>query len=310
MQFRRVRRDDGFVYEVREWDCWVAREGWEPFGPSPYSVDYQVARDDEHRRHTDCALPLQPLSFRDFMLFEQHNVDAARGLLRRFHPRISRVASAYEKTTRRVFPMLRPHRLFYRQPMYYMSNHVTFLPSGAPVAFPNYSSALDWELELGFALSRPLRDATSEEALAAIGGFMVLNDFSARDVQREEMSSGFGPQKAKHFANSLSETIVTPEEVVPRIDEITGSVSVNGSLVSEVSAAGMQWSIGEMLAHASRSETLLPGEVFATGTLPGGSGMEVGRWLEPGDQLTLVLDGIGRIEHTVVAAPVIEAVPS
>lgn len=113
------------------------------------------------------------------------------------------------------------------------------------------------------------------------------------------MASGFGPQKSKHFASSMSATAVTADEILPRIDNLTGSVRINGDTVETVSSAGMRWSLGEVLAHASRSEHLYPGELFGTGTLPGGSGMETGHWLEPGDVLTLTLDDIGEVEHLI-----------
>jgi 2-keto-4-pentenoate hydratase/2-oxohepta-3-ene-1,7-dioic acid hydratase in catechol pathway len=83
---------------------------------------------------------------------------------------------------------------------------------------------------------------------------------------------------------------------------LRGTVSINGSTVSTVSSAGMQHDLGEVLAHASRSEHLRPGELFGTGTLPGGSGMETGHWLHPGDTIELSIDGIGRIEHTIIGS--------
>ncbi|MGQ9348328.1 fumarylacetoacetate hydrolase family protein [Mycolicibacterium gilvum] len=169
-----------------------------------------------------------------------------------------------------------------------------------PVAFPSYTEALDYELELGFVLRAPLRNATPREVLDAIGAFVVVNDFSARDVQRAEMVTGLGPQKAKHFCSSMSEVAVTAGEVLPVAERLTGSVSINGTTVSMVSSAGPQWSIGDMLAHASRDETLYAGELFAAGTLPGGSGMETGHWLRPGDHLVLTIDGIGEVSHQIV----------
>lgn len=126
-----------------------------------------------------------------------------------------------------------------------------------------------------------------------------MNDFSARDVQRAEMATGLGPQKSKHFASSMSVLAVTADEILPCIDDLSGSVSINGTTVSTVFSRGMQWSIGDMLAHASRSERLFPGELFATGTLPGGSGMETGHWLRPGDRLSLAIDQIGVISHSI-----------
>ena len=98
----------------------------------------------------------------------------------------------------------------------------------------------------------------------------------------------------------MSATAVTAEEVLPRIEELSGSVIINDRRVSTVNTRGLQWGLGEMLAHASRDEQLLPGEVIATGTLTGGSGMETDEWLRRGDTLKLVLDGIGDVEHRIL----------
>lgn len=107
--------------------------------------------------------------------------------------------------------------------MYCMGNHLAFVPSGAPIGAPTYSSALDYELELGFVLAEPLLDATPEDALAAVGAFALVNDFSPRDVRKEEMDSGFGLQKAKHFASSMSSTAVTADAILPLLDRLTGT---------------------------------------------------------------------------------------
>ncbi|MGE0215575.1 fumarylacetoacetate hydrolase family protein [Mycolicibacterium sp.] len=304
MLLRRVLTDDAIVLQACDDDgAWVAApERAAALGGPVFDRGWELALAQRHQREAGQLLPFQPVSFRDFMLYERHAVDAARGLVRRFHPRQARVAGAIEALTRRPFPLFKPKPLFYRQPIYYMSNHLSFVPSGAPVAVPSYSSALDFELELGFVLSAPLYDATPEQALAAIGAFVVVNDFSARDVQRAEMVSGLGPQKSKHFASSMSVLAVTAEEILPQIERLYGSVAINGATVATVSSAGMQWSLGEVLAHASRSERLYPGELFATGTLPGGSGMETGRWLRPGDQLSLTIDQIGEISHRITSA--------
>ncbi|MEW5965339.1 MAG: fumarylacetoacetate hydrolase family protein [Pseudomonadota bacterium] len=245
-------------------------------------------------------LPFAPRSFRDFMLYERHAVDAARGFARRFLPRIAPVARAYEAVTGRDFPAFRPRPLWYRQPIYYMGNHLAFVGDGAPIALPRYTRALDYELELGFVLARPLLDATPAVAEAAIGGFLVVNDFSARDVQLAEMRSGFGPQKAKHFVNAMSALVVSADEVLPRWRELRGWVRINNTLVAEPATAGPHWTLGEALAHVSRGERLHPGELFATGTLPGGSGIERGRLLEPGDTIEIGIHGIGSITNRIV----------
>jgi 2-keto-4-pentenoate hydratase/2-oxohepta-3-ene-1,7-dioic acid hydratase in catechol pathway len=182
-----------------------------------------------------------------------------------------------------------------------MSNALTFVGSGTPVSAPSYSDALDYELELGAVLAKPLLNATPEQALDAIGGFVVLNDFSARDVQREEMTSGFGPQKAKHFRSSMSEVLVTADELLADVNRLAARVLINERPVVETSTEGMQYGLAEVIARVSRDEPLFPGELFGSGTLPGGSGMENGHWLKPGDRLRMEIDRVGVIEHEVVA---------
>jgi 2-keto-4-pentenoate hydratase/2-oxohepta-3-ene-1,7-dioic acid hydratase in catechol pathway len=246
------------------------------------------------------TLPFAPQSFRDFMLYETHAIDAARGLVQRFMPTAARVARAYETVTGTTFPPFRPAKLWYRQPIYYFGNHLTFAADGDEVTCPDYTRALDYELELGFVLAHPLRDATPEEAERAIGGFVVLNDLSARDVQLSEMRSGFGPQKAKHFASAMSAVVISADEILPRWRDLKGSVRLNGRDIAACATAGAQFSLGEALAHASRDEQLFPGELFGTGTLPGGSGIESGRLLSRGDTIGLSIDGIGSVTNRIV----------
>lgn len=299
MKFRRIRTANALETQQLINGHWQSLTGPAPLGPSPFSPEWDITTADRHLQRSDALLPFSPLSFRDFLLSEQHNVAAARGMLRRFYPASSRITSAFETVTRRTFPAFQPKKLFYQQPIYYMSNAMTIVPTRTPVAFPSYSKGLDFELEIGFVLDKPLLNADAGEATAAIGAFVLLNDFSARDIQRNEMSSGLGPQKSKHFVSSMSETAVTADEVLPRLERLTGSVLINGRTVSTVNGSGLHWSVGDVLAHASRDEQLLPGEVFGLGTLAGGSGMETGNWLRPGDTLRLVLDDIGEVEHTI-----------
>lgn len=245
------------------------------------------------------SLPFAPRSFRDCMLFEQHWVQSSRGYARRFMPMAYRAARLVEMISRRPFPAFRPHALAHRQPIYYFGNHLTFVPSGTPISAPPYARVLDYELELGLVLSRPLFNATPVEALGAIGGFVVVNDWTARDVQRPEMQSGMGPQKSKHFTSSMSATLVTADEVLPRIDALTAWVELNGQIVSRTSTQGMLFGLGDVLAHLSRGEQLHAGELIATGTLPHGCGMETGHWVKPGDVLRIGIDGVGEIEHRI-----------
>ena len=245
------------------------------------------------------ALPLSPLSFRDCMLYERHWVQSSRGYAKRFMPAAYRLARSYQFVSRRTFPAFRPNALWERQPIYYFGNHMTIVPSGTVVTTPSYTRALDYELELGWVLSKPLFNATPEEALQAIGGFVVINDFSARDVQRAEMQSGLGPQKSKHFLSSMSQTMVTANEILPCINELAAYVEIKGRIVTRTSTQGMRYGVGEVLAHLSLSEHLYPGELIASGTLPSGSGMETDHWLQPGDVLRLVIEPIGETFHEI-----------
>ena len=249
---------------------------------------------------SDVVIPFEPRSFRDFMLYEAHAIAAARGFVRRFMPGAARLVGAYETLTRRTFPKLRPHALWYRQPIYYMGNHLNVATDGDDIAVPSYTHALDYELELGFVLARPLRDARPDAAEAAIGGFIVLNDFSARDVQAAEMASGFGPQKAKHFASAISKVVVTADAILPRWRALSCSVRLNGKLIAETSTAGAKWSLGEVVAHAARGEQLHAGELFGSGTLPGGSGIETGHLVTRGDLIEIAIEGIGSLANRIV----------
>jgi 2-keto-4-pentenoate hydratase/2-oxohepta-3-ene-1,7-dioic acid hydratase in catechol pathway len=234
------------------------------------------------------------------MLYESHAIAAARGFVRTQMPAAFRIVRAYEALTGRTFPRLKPHALWHRQPIYYIGNHLTFGTDGEPVAMPSYARTLDYELELGFVLAQPLRDASPETAEAAIAGFVVLNDFSARDVQLAEMASGFGPQKSKHFRSAMSNIVVTADEILARWRALKGSVRLNGELICEPLTVGARWSLGEVLAHASRSEQLYPGELFGSGTLPGGSGIETRHELKRGDVIEIGIEGIGTLSNPIV----------
>ncbi len=247
----------------------------------------------------EALLPFRPASLRDFMLSETHAVEAARGYLRRFKPGLLKVVNGYEKVTGRTFPALKPKPIWYRQPIYYLTNHLNVVTDGATIDWPDYTDALDYELELAFVITKPLLNATRDEAEAAIGGFLILNDFSARDVQLDEMKSGFGPQKCKHFVNALSSSVATADDILPRIDNVKGEVRINGEGIVESRNSDLQHGVADILAHVSRAERLHPREVFGLGTMPGGCAMENGRWLAPGDEIELAIEGIGTLANRV-----------
>ncbi|MDF1677271.1 MAG: fumarylacetoacetate hydrolase family protein [Legionellaceae bacterium] len=246
------------------------------------------------------VLPFEPLSFRDFMLFEQHFIDASRGFVKRFLPKKYKTVVLYERIMKKTFPKFKPPAIWYEKPLYYFGNHLNFITSGELIQRPAYTHALDYELELGAILAKPLVNATPDEATNAIGGYVVLNDLSARDVQFPEMKSGFGPQKSKHFQNAMSPIVVTADEINDVLNQLTGSVKLDKSAHIQCSTANMQYSMGEAIAYASEAEPLYPGELFGSGTLPGGCGMENDCWLQTGSVLTLAIDKVGRLTNKVV----------
>lgn len=246
------------------------------------------------------ALPFEPRSFRDFMLFESHAIDAARGFVRRYMPKAYPFVVFYEKVFRKPFPRLKPHRLWYERPVYYVGNHLSFYTEGDTIPWPSYTKTLDYELELGILITKPLYNASPAEARQAIGGMVVLNDFSARDIQMAEMASGFGPVKTKNFATSVSWTVVTPDEV-PDIGNLKARVYINDRLVGQGHTMGMQFSAEEAIAFASLEERLYPGELIGLGTVPGCCGMENGQFLSPGDRIRLEIEGVGTLTNIIKA---------
>lgn len=245
------------------------------------------------------VLPFRPRSIRAFMLWEQHVIQSSRMLVRRFFPApVAGVVGGYERLTGQTFPKLKPNARFREAPTFYVANHTSVLADGQPMWWPSHTSALDFELELACVLARPLVDATPEEALDAVGGWFILNDWSARDVQADDARRNiFGPViKAKTFANSIGCDVLTAD-ALPDWTTATGRVRVNGELWCEGRTAGPQHGLGEMLAYASRGERLDVGDVISTGTMPGGCGLEIDRWIQLGDEVQLEIDGIGTLTN-------------
>lgn len=247
-------------------------------------------------------LPLQPRSLRAFSVYEQHQVQSARGLARRYLPKVAKVADRFESMTGRTFPKYRPVEMFHRHPLFYMGNPLNMLPDGATIPWPSYCFDLDFEIEVAAIICRDVEpDTPAAEAAGAIGGFVLMNDVSARDTQWDEYRNGiFGPViKAKTFANQLATEVVTADEAWPLIDRLEGEVKVNGEIWSRPGTAGATWTYGDMVAYGASGERVHSGELFSAGTLPNGSGLELDRWLQPGDELELGLDLLGKLAGTV-----------
>jgi 2-keto-4-pentenoate hydratase/2-oxohepta-3-ene-1,7-dioic acid hydratase in catechol pathway len=247
------------------------------------------------------VLPFRPRSIRAFMLWESHVIASSRMLVKRFFPAPAwRAMSTFERVTGKPFPKLKPNARFRDAPTFYVANHTSTLADGQAMWWPSHTRYLDFELELACVLAKPLADATPEEALDAVGGWFVLNDWSARDVQADDARRNiFGPViKAKTFANSIGSDVITAD-ALPDWTAATGRVRVDGELWCEGATADPQHTLGAMLAYASAGERLDAGDVISTGTMPGCCGLEQDRWIRPGQTVELEIDGIGTLTNRV-----------
>jgi len=229
-------------------------------------------------------------------------IGAAKGMVHRFGSAPLRaLAKTYETVTRGVLPAMRPRRNYYRFPQYYMGNHRSLIAHGEEVPWPSYSEVLDFELELGVVISKQVRDCTPQEGLAAIGGFCVVNDWTARDAQWDDIRHGTfgGVVKAKTFASAMSPVIVTADEILPRFTQLSGRARVNGAVWCEGTTAAPAHGLGAAVAYAAMGETLYPGDLLSTGTLPGCSGLELCRFPRAGDEVQLEIDGIGLLANRI-----------
>ncbi len=225
------------------------------------------------RHHAEYALAdvdfrapvLHPPSVRDFYAFEQHvkSARASRGL--------------------EVPPE------WYEIPVFYFSNPAAIYGPGDEIPAPAETHELDYELEVAAIIG----------ADGQIGGFTVMNDWSARDLQREEMKVGLGPSKGKDFATSLGPIVVTPDE----FDGSSGVMTarVNGEERSRGELGDMHHSWAAIVAHAARDTRLNPGDVLGSGTVGSGCILEHGdgRWLQRGDVVELEVEGIGILRNVV-----------
>ena len=226
---------------------------------------------------------LQPPTVRDFIVYEEH---------------------ASSQGTRQ------PHEVWYRMPVFYFSNPLCIYGPHDTVPYPSTSTQFDYEMEIGAAIGRAGSDIAPADALSHIAGFCIFNDWSARDVQFDEMAFGLGPAKGKDTATTLGPWLVTTDEMATYIRNgrltVKCQVTVNGEpwlIDGDAAAAYYTW--GEIIQRASKDSRIAPGDVIGSGTVGGGSvreairkGYEPARWLEPGDRVELEVEGIGILANT------------
>lgn len=237
-----------------------------------------------------------PPSIRDFLAFEEHLRNA----------RLSRGQEVEDE--------------WYNQPVFYFSNPVAVKGSGEPVPVPPGCARFDYELEIAAVIGREGSDLQPEEADEYIAGYAILCDWSARDLQAREMKVGLGPAKGKDSSTSLGPWLVTSDELSDvrsgRSYSLAMRAEVNGVEYSSGNLDSIHWSFGEMVAFASQGTKVVPGDVIGSGTvgrgcileLSGLFGSERYPWLRAGDEVTLEVERLGRLDHKIVegSAPVWE----
>lgn len=241
----------------------------------------------------------RPSSVRDTMSFERHILGATRrgalGPLGRLDERLERRVGARRSLAGRL------NKTFYERPTYYKSNPRSVVGHDANVRMPAYTERFDYELEWGIFIGTTGTDISESSARDHIAGYVVFDDFSARDIQMAEMRGRLGPAKGKDFdtGNAIGPWLVTRDEL-PDPYGLTMTARVNGAEWSRGSTGEMHWSFEEIIAYISRSETLYPGDFIGSGTVGGGCGLELGAFLKRGDVVELEVEGIGLLRNRVV----------
>ena len=229
---------------------------------------------------------LRPPSLRDFYAFEGH------------------VRTMWERRGGEV------PETWYRLPIFYFSNVSEIRGPDDPIWCPAASQELDYELEVAALIDTPALDLPPDRAEEAVGGYTIFNDWSARDLQREETVVRLGPAKGKDFASSFGPWLVTPDELTDARRgtgyDLAMTATVNGTETSRGVWSDAQFSFGDMIARASADARLRPGDLIGSGTVGTGCLLEVrdatlGRYLEPGDEVVLTVDRLGSLRNPIVA---------
>jgi len=217
----------------------------------------------------------KPSSMRDFYAFEQH------------------VKKGFEKRGEPMPPE------WYEMPVYYKGAHWSIIGPDDDVHWPSFTEKFDYELELAIVIGKQGKNIPERDARSYIAGFTIMNDFSARDMQRKEMKVRLGPAKGKDFATAIGPILVTPDEIGDPYN-LNMTARINGEVWSKGNSGSITHSFEKMIAFASMDETLYPGDLIGSGTVGTGCGLELDRWVKPGDVIELEIEKIGILRNKVV----------
>jgi 2-keto-4-pentenoate hydratase/2-oxohepta-3-ene-1,7-dioic acid hydratase in catechol pathway len=253
-----------------------------------FTPDAKVAA--MHRRGVDRLVVSQPRTVRDFSAFEEHCRTGLRAL----------GVDLSDK--------------WFEIPVFYFGNANSVIGADDPVVPPGNTEKLDYELEVGLIVGEGGIDLDPATAADRIAGLCIFNDWSARDLQNEEMALvPIGPAKGKDFANGLGPYLVTLDELADRTKDgaydLAMTASVNGKAYTKGNLADIYWSLGQLVAYASRGARLYPGDVIGTGTCGTGCILELSLvhgsqaypWLKEGDEVVLEVERLGAMHSRIKA---------
>lgn len=278
---------------------------WEDMYPIAQTVNRTLIEDTKRYQ----SIPMEdveilapvphPTSCRDAYAFRQH------------------VASARRNRRVEMIPE------FDQFPVFYFTNHNSITGPGEIVCMPDHFNKLDFELEAAIVICKPGKNIKASEADEYIGGYMIMNDMSARGLQMDEMKLNLGPAKGKDFATAIGPMLVTPDELeefkIPAKENHTGNAYnlsmkcwVNGVQVSEGNLGDMDWTFAEIIERCSYGVQLYPGDIIGSGTVGTGCFLELNgtgklnnpdykeQWLQEGDEVEMEIETFGKLKNTVV----------
>jgi len=239
----------------------------------------------------------EPRQMRDGMSFPLHIRQSPRGQLKL---KARAEGDKAELARLEAEPLPELPEIYRKQPIYYITNRFSVKGTNTTVKWPRYSKVMDYELEFGIITKGKGANISAAKAHDHIFGYTIFNDFSARDAQRVEMEGRLGPAKGKSFdgGNVLGPWIVTPDEIGDPY-KLNMEVRVNREVRSNGVSDGMLFSFEEIIEHVTQDETLMPGEFIGSGTVGNGCGLELGWFLEHGDEIELEVERIGVLKNRV-----------
>ena len=220
--------------------------------------------------------PLDKIStYRDFYAHEKH------------------VKKGFEKR-KEVVP-----KAWYEIPAYYKGATEGFIGPNEEILWPHYTNILDYELELAVVIGKGGFNIKESNALEHIFGFTILNDVSARDIQKKEMSVRLGPAKGKDFCSVIGPVIATIDEFNNKEPNLLMTASINGNEWSRGQSGDSHYTFQEMITHVSKDEWVIPADLFGSGTVGTGCGLELDKWIKQGDTIEMTVEGIGTLTNKI-----------